>query len=206
MVGEHCYQFQVFQLTTLFKLGPLEDAPRFALNVDRVTINRRAVESAICCIQSYVRNPSFTQRDFFTDYGISRLLSAVNDAGSVCEDSVYDPWNRVLAEGYDVVVRDLKRAYHVVAAHRNDARDTSERLFGVTSIDSSVVEETSGHQRVRIVNFFEVGKVECLSESVFAPQIRSTSYSAKNPAKGKRKRSVTSTPVVPKRRIEFDRR
>ena len=36
------------------------------------------------------------------------LLSAVNVAGSVCEDSVYDPWTVILPEGYAAVVVDLK--------------------------------------------------------------------------------------------------
>ena len=35
------------------------------------------------------------------------LLSAVNVAGSVCEDSVYDPWNVILIEGYAALVADL---------------------------------------------------------------------------------------------------
>ena len=37
-----------------------------------------------------------------------------------------------------------------------------------------------------------------------APEIPNTSYSAKSAAKGKRKRSETLTPVVIKRRFEFD--
>ena len=110
VISEHCCEFQVFQLTTLFQCGPVEEIPRFALKFDRVTISRRAVESANCCVQIYVRNLLFTQRDFFTDNGISTLLSALNIAGSVCEDSVYDPWNCILSEGYDAVVRDLKKA------------------------------------------------------------------------------------------------
>ena len=67
------------------------------------------------------------------------LLSAVNVAGCVCEDSVYDPWAVISAEGYAAVVSDLKRAYDVVVVRRKDARDTSERLFGVGSVASSAV-------------------------------------------------------------------
>ena len=50
------------------------------------------------------------------------LLSAVNIAGSVCEDSVYDPWGVILPEGYAAVVSDLKRAHDVVVIRRKDAR------------------------------------------------------------------------------------
>ena len=114
-------------MTTLFRRGPEEEIPRFELNIDRVTISRRTIDSAICCVQSYVQNPLFTQRDFFTDNGISMLLSAVNIAGSVCEDSIYNPWSLILPEGYGAVVDELKKAYEVVEFRRKDAGDTSER-------------------------------------------------------------------------------
>ena len=54
------------------------------------------------------------------------LLSPKNVAGSVCEDSVYDPWTVISPEGYTAVVADLKRVYDVVVDRRKDARDTSE--------------------------------------------------------------------------------
>ena len=120
------------------------------MNPDRVTIDRRSIESAICCVQSFVRDLLLTQRDVFTDNGISMLLSAVIVTGSVCEDSVYDPWNAILPEGYAVVAADFKTAYDVVVVRRKNARDTSERWFGVASVDSSLVGESSGQQAVRI--------------------------------------------------------
>ena len=88
--------------------------------------------------------------------------------------------------------------------HRKDTQDTSERWFGVTSVASSVVEESSGQQGVRISNVVKVGGRDYLTESVPAPQILSTRHSAKNPAKGKRKRSVTPVSVAPKRPLEFE--
>ena len=58
------------------------------------------------------------------------LLSAVNIAGSVCEDSVYNPWNVVLPEGYGAVVDLLKKAYDVVVV--------AARMFGTPLKDGSV--------------------------------------------------------------------
>ena len=171
-------------MTALFQRGPAEEIPRFQLNLDRVTIDYRSIDSAICCVQSFVRDPLFTQRDFFTDSGISMLLSAVN-VGSVCEDSVYDPWAVISTEGYAAVVSDLKRAYDVVVVRRKDARDTSERWFGVVA--SSAVGESSGQQAVRISNVVEVGQVEYLPQSVSATQVPSTSFAVKNPGKGNRR-------------------
>ena len=54
------------------------------------------------------------------------LLSAVNNAGSVSENSANDPWNCILPEGYDAVVGDLKKVYVNNVVRRKDARDTSE--------------------------------------------------------------------------------
>ena len=125
--------------------GPVEDASRFALNLDRVTISRRAVESAISCVQSFVRKLLFTQRDFFTFSCC--LVSDVNVASSVYEDSVYDTWNSLLPEGYDAAVRVLEKAYNIVAVRWKDARDTCERWYEVTSVDSSVVGDSTASLR-----------------------------------------------------------
>ena len=191
-------------MKALFQRGPAEEIPRFQINLDRVMIDHRAIESAVCCVQSFVRDPLFTQRYFFTDNGISILLSAVNVAGSVCEDSVYDPWAVIYPEGYAAVVSDLQKAYDVVVVRRKEARDTSERWFGVASVASSAVGASSGQQAVRISNVVEVGQVEYLPQSVSATQVPSTSFAIKSPGKGKQKKSETLTKFSFKRRFEFD--
>ena len=131
------------------------------------------------------------------------LLGAVNFAGSVCEDSVYDPWAVMLLEGYAAVVVDLKREYNVVVVRRKDARDTSERWFGVASVEPSVVGESSGQQAVRISNV-EVGQVEYLPQSVSTIQAPRTSFGIKSPGKGKQKKSETPAKTAIERRFEFD--
>ena len=130
------------------------------------------------------------------------LLSAVNIAGSVCEDSISNPWNLILPERYGAVGYDIKKAYDVVMLRRKDARDTSERWFGVASVDSSVVGESSVQQSVRISNIVEVGEVEYLPQSVSTMQMASTSCGTESPGKGKRKKSETKVAI--KRRFEFD--
>ena len=191
-------------MTALFQRGPAEEIPRFQLSLDRVKIDQRSIDSAVCFVQSFVRDPLFTQRDFFTDNGISMLLSAVNVAGSVCEESAYNPWTVISPEGYAAVVADLKRAYDVVVVCRKEARDTSERWFGVASVASSAVGESSGPQGVRISNVVEVGQVEYLPQSVSAIQVPSTRFTFKNPGNGKQKKGGTPTKTAIKSRFEFD--
>ena len=94
--------------------------------------------------------------------------------------------------------------YDVVLVRRKYARDITERWFGVASVESSVVGEHSAQKGVRVSNTVQVGDVEHLPESMPAPQIPSTSYSAKSPANDKRKRSKTPAPVLIKLRFEFD--
>ena len=191
-------------MTTLFQRGAAEEISRFQLNLDRVTIDRRSIDSAIWFLQSFVRDPLLTQQDFFTDNGISMLLSAVNVAGSVCEDFVHDPWTVILPEGYAAVVADLKGAYDVVVVRRKDARDTSERWFGVAIVESSVIGESSGQQAVRTSNVVEIEQVEYLLQSVSTMQAPSTSFGVKSPGKRKQKKSETLAKAAIKRRIEFD--
>ena len=191
-------------MTTIFQRGAAEEIPRFQPNLDRVTIDRRSIDSAICCVKNFVTDPLFTRRDFFTDNGISMLLSAVNVAGSVCEDSVYDPWTVMLPEGYAAVVADLKKSYDVVVVRQKDARDTFERWFGVASVESSVFGESSGQQAVRISNVVEVGQVECLPQSVSTIHLSSTSFGVKSLGKDKQKKNETPAKTAIKRRFEFD--
>ena len=132
------------------------------------------------------------------------LLSAVDVAGSVCEDSVYDLWAVICPEGYAAVASDLGKAYDVVVVRRKEARDTSERWFGVASVASSAVGESSGQQSVRISNVVEVGQVEYLPQSVSAIKVPSTSFAIKSPGKGRQKKGETPAKPAIKRRFEFD--
>ena len=102
------------------------------------------------------------------------------------------------------MVADLKRAYDVVVVRRKEARDSSERWFGVTSVESCVVGESSGQQVVCISNVGEGGQVEYLPQSVSTLQVPSTSSRTKSPGKGKQKKSETPSKIAVKRRFEFD--
>ena len=101
---------------------------------------------------------------------------------------------------------DLMKAYDAVVVRRKEARDTSERWFGVRSIESSEVGESSCRSGVRLSDVVEDGQVEYLSESVPARDqpCSSTTISPRSSGKGKRKRSATPAPAATPRRTEFD--
>ena len=163
-------------MTTLFLRDSLEELPTFSVNLDRVVMNRRLVEASIACVQSFVRSPRFTQRKFYSDIVIGLLVSAVKAAGTVHEELTYDPWVNVLPEGYEDTIVELKRAYDAVVLRRKYVRDTSNRWFGVRSVESPEVAEQSCWTGVRISDVVEVGQVEYLCESIPVPdQPRSSS-------------------------------
>ena len=184
-----------------------EELPTFTVSLNGVAFSHRVVEQSIACVQSSVRSRHFTQREFFSENGINLLVSAVNAAGSMREQSTCEPWVNVLPEGYVATLVDLKKANDAVVVRRKEARDTSERWFGVRSVESSEVGDPSCRAGVRIPNVVEVGQVEYLSGSVPARDqpCSSTTLSPRSPGKGKRKRSATPNPAAsPKRLFEFD--
>ena len=93
-----------------------------------------------------------------------------------------------------------------MVVRRKEARDTSERWFGVRSIESSEVGEPSCWTGVRISDVVEVGQVEYLSESVPARDqpCSSTTVSRRSPGKEKLKRSATPAPSATPKRFELD--
>ena len=124
------------------------------------------MEKSIACVQSFLRSPRFTQRDFFSDNGIKLLRSAIDAAGSIRDQPSCEPWANVLPEGYEATLVDLREAYDAVVVRRKEARDTIEGWFGVRSVESSEVGKPSCRAGVRISNVVEVGQVEYLSVSV----------------------------------------
>ena len=146
-------------MTTLFFRDSVEELPVFTVSLNGIALSRRIVETSIACVQSFVRSPCFTQRNFFTDNGTKLLVSAVNAAGLMRDQSTCYPWANVLPEGYEATLVDLRKAYDAVVVRRKEAQDTSERWFRVRNIESSEVREPSCRTGVRISDVVEVGLV-----------------------------------------------
>ena len=193
-------------MTTLFLRDAVEELPAFTVSFNGIALHRRAVENSIACIQNFVQSPRFTQRDFLSDNGSNLLVSAVNAAGSMRDQSTCEPRANVLPEGYEATLVDLRKAYDAVVVRRKEERDTSERWFEVRSVESSEVGESSCRAGVRISDVDEVGRVESLSEYVPARDqpCSSAAISPQSPGKGKLKRSVTPAPAATTKGFEFD--
>ena len=63
----------------------------FTFPLNGVAIDHENVKGAVACVQHSVRHPLFTQRNFFSETGISMLNTAVTAADAVRISSKFDP-------------------------------------------------------------------------------------------------------------------
>ena len=83
--------FQVFQLTALVVSAPSELHSVFTVSLNGVPINHEKLNWAVGYVQEIVRHRLFTQKNFFSETGISMIETAVAAADSVQHRSVIDP-------------------------------------------------------------------------------------------------------------------
>ena len=105
-------------MTTLFLRVSAEELPAFTVRLNGIALNRGVVERSTSCVQSFARSPRFTQRDLSSDIGINLLVSAIDAAGSIREQSNCEPWANVPPEGYEAALIDLRGAYDAVVVGR----------------------------------------------------------------------------------------
>ena len=87
----HVCCLQVFQLTALLVKSPSELHPVFTVSLIGVAIDHKKVNGAVACVQGFVRQPLFTQRNFFSETGISMINTAVAAADAVRHSSHFYP-------------------------------------------------------------------------------------------------------------------
>ena len=191
--------FQVFQLTSLSVRGPVTCGGRFIINLDRVMICEDEVQSAILCVQDFVRSPHFTQRSFFSDSGIAMLTESVAISDRITNSAVFKPWSHVETTSRSQVVADVCGCVSEVLDRRRMLEDSQEQWYAVGGIRPSSEDSTS-RSSVRISNVVEEGRVEYVP--VRAPSASVPGPSNLRVSSGKfRKRSMSQSPV--KRRFEI---
>ena len=190
---------QVFQLTALIVRGPVTCGGRFIINLDRVMICKDEVQSAIPCVQDFVRSPHFTQRSFFSDSGIAMLTESAAISDRITHSAVFEPWSHMETTSRSQVVNDVCGRVSEALDRRRMLKDSQEQWYAVGGIRPSSEDSTS-RSCVRISNVVEEGRVE------YVP-VRAPSASIPGPSNlrvfsGKfRKRGISRSPV--KRRFEI---
>ena len=191
--------FQVFQLTVLIVRGPVTCGGRFMMHLDRVMICDDEVQSAILCVQDFVRSPHFTQRSFFSDSGIAMLTESAAISDRITNSAVFEPWSHVETTSCSQVVTDVCGCVSEVLDRRRMLKDSQEQWYAVGGIRPSSEDSTS-RSGVRITNVVEEGRMEYVP--VRAPSASVPGPSNLRVSSGKfRKRSISRRTV--KRRFKI---
>ena len=181
--------------------GPSELHPVFTVSMDGIAIDNEKVKGAVACVQDFVRHPSFTQRSFFSETGISMLNTAVTAADAIRNSARFDPWGAIDLEA-DPFIIDLKSCREKILSQRKAVKDTRERWFSVETVASSAVGESAPRTTVRISDVVEVGDVQYVAEH---EKLGLPCCSRSSPGKVK-KRQSSASPGVSKKQFPVSSR
>ena len=153
-------------------------------------------EGAMACVQDFVRQPLFTQRNFLSETGIRMLNTAVTAAYAVQNSLKFDPWG---APGVEVgpINAVPKLCREKIVSRRKAVKNKRERWFGVETVASSAVGDTAPRTTVRIVDVVEVIDVQYV-EARDKLALLCCGRSTSSPEKRK-KRRVSVSPEVAKK-------
>ena len=198
-LGKFGLVFHVFQLTALIVRGPVTFGGRFIINLDGVMIGEDEVQSAILCVQDFVRSPHFTQRSFFSDSGIAMLTESASMSDQITHSAVFEPWSHVETTSRSQVVADVCGCVSAALDRRRLVKDTQEQWYAVGGIRASS-EDSASRSGVRISNIVEEGRVEYVPVRAPSASVRGPSNLRVSSGKS-RKKSISRSPV--KRRFEI---
>ena len=117
---------------------PSESHPIFTVSLVEVAIDHEKAKRTVVYVQDFVRHPLFTQRNFFSETGISMLNTAVAAANAFRHNSEFDPWRKIGVEAGPVIA-DLKSCRQEVVVRKKTFKHTRERWFGAQTVESSAV-------------------------------------------------------------------
>ena len=118
--------------------GPSELHPVFTVSLNGVAIVLEQVKGTVACVQDFVRHPLFTQRNFFSETGISMLNTAVTAADAGRSIVRFDPWGAIGVEAGPVIANS-KSCRGKIESRRKAVRDTRERWLSAEVVASSAV-------------------------------------------------------------------
>ena len=172
---------------------------KFGINLDRVMIREDEVRGALLCVQDSVRSPHFTQRNFFSDSGVTMLAESAAICNSINNSAVFEPWGHVETASCAQVVTEVCACMNQAVDWRMAVKDSQEQWYAVGGIRPSS-EDSASRSGVRISNIVEEGRVEYVP--VRAPSVSIPGPSNLRFSSGKSKmRAISRSPV--KRRFEI---
>ena len=114
---------------------------------------------AILFVQDYVGSPHFTQRNFFSDYGIAMLAESPAISDRITRSAIFEPWSHVENASRPQVVADVCVCVNQALDRRRVIKVSQEQWYAVGRIRPSS-EDSASRSGVRISNIVEEGRVE----------------------------------------------
>ena len=171
----------------------------FVINLDRVLIREDEVRGALLCLQDFARSPHFTQRNFFSDSGVTMLTESAAICDSITNSAVFEPWSHVESASRSQVVAEVCACVNQAVDRRRAVKDSQEQWYAVGGIRPSS-ENSASRFGVRISNTVEEGRVEYVP--VRAPSVSVSGPSNLRVSSEKtKKRKISRSPE--KRRFEI---
>ena len=126
------------------------------------------VQSAILCVQDFVRSSHFTQRNFFSDSRIAMLAESAAVSDRITHSSAFEPWSHVETTSRSQVVADVCRCLNEALDRPRLMKNSQEQWYAVGGIRTSSEDSTS-RSGVRISNVVEEGRVKYVPVRVPSP-------------------------------------
>ena len=127
------------------------------------------------------------------------LSEAAAISDSITSSSVYVPWSTVESESSARIISDLKTCFEKAVERRRVVKDTSEQWYRLGAVRPSSG-ESSSQCVVRISTVVEEGQVDYVT--VAAPSRKVSRQSRGLSSPGKRKTTVSHSPVQVRREFE----
>ena len=84
---------------------------RLRTSLDWVAIREEVMRGVLLCVQYFVRDPAFSQRNFFSWTGVTMLFESAALSDSIISSSVYALWSEGESESSDQGIEDLKTCF-----------------------------------------------------------------------------------------------
>ena len=180
-------------MTALIVRGPVTSGEKFVINSDRVIICGLEVRGALLCMQDFVRNPHFTERNFFSDSGVTMLAESATICGSNTDSAVFELRSHVETASRSQVVAEVCTCVNQAVDCRRAVKASQEQWYAVGGIRPSS-EASASRSGVKVSSIVEEGRAEYVH--VRAPSVSFPGPSNLRVSSGKsKKRKISRSPV-----------
>ena len=85
------------------------------------------MHGALFCVQGLLRSPHFTQRNFFSDSGVTMLAESAAICDTITNSAVFEPWSHVETASRWQVVAEVCACLNQAVDRRRAVKDSQEQ-------------------------------------------------------------------------------